>query len=83
MHVELLEYIAANTSSEYISDLRSSYSCLKKRAVLRCISRIDPEECSLREWNNAANYITGQHVHFQCRSDAKAFILEHLDQSTC
>lgn len=78
MEIDLLEYIAAKTSCEYVSDIKTCLNWSKKSAMMLCIYRIAPEICSLQEWNDAVRYITGNDVHFYERGAAKGFILEFL-----
>jgi hypothetical protein len=78
MEIDLLEYIASKISGVFISDIRPCTDFSKRIAMTRCISRIDSNACSLREWNDVAQYITGAHMHFYDREAAKEFILCYL-----
>lgn len=77
MEIDLLEYIASKLSCEFISDLRVCQDWMEMSALSRCVSQIDASACSLREWADAAQYITGADIRFYDREAAKDYILRY------
>jgi hypothetical protein len=81
MEIDLLEYIASNVSGAFVSDIKACTNCAKRCGMFRCVSKINPGACSLSEWNDAAQYITGAPICFTDREAAKDFILGYLRQT--
>ena len=78
MEIELLEYIASRISCEFISDIKACSGWPALSAMSRCISNINSKDCTLHEWNDAVQYITGEGIHFADNEAAKGFILRYL-----
>lgn len=78
MEIDLLEYIASKLSCEFISDLRLCRDWMEMSVLCRCVSQIDASACSLREWTDAAQYISGAGIRFYDREAAKDYILRYL-----
>ena len=68
---ELLEYIRCKVGCMYISDLHQE--CWFPE-IQKIICRISPEMYSLKEWNDAVNYITGAQQNFETRTMVVDFL---------
>ena len=53
--MELLEYLRIQTDCIYISDLRGSK---RYHSICNALYRIDAQQYSLQEWNDALTYLT-------------------------
>ena len=78
MEIDLLGYIANKVSCEFVSDIRMCQDWSRTCAIFRCVLHIDASECTLREWNDAAQYITGEDIRFKNREAARNCILNFL-----
>ena len=54
----LLDYLADGSGSQYLSDLHFIEG-FKKVRLIQKIEQISSRESSLKEWNDALNYLTG------------------------
>lgn len=52
----LLDYLAREAGCVYLSDLPRAGRAERERAF-HALERVPPEEVSLREWNDALNYL--------------------------
>lgn len=68
----LLEYLSFKVGCMYLSDLRYSKHLYNIKHVLRSI---DPNIYSLKEWNDAVNYITGEKYEFDNVNEALDFLI--------
>ena len=59
--MELLEYLRIQTDCAYISDLRG---CTRFHSIKNALHDLDIQQYSLKEWNAAASYITGEALTF-------------------
>lgn len=57
--MSLLEFLSYCSKSCKLSDLHTLDSHEKSR-ILRALQKISPEDATLKEWNDALDYITGQ-----------------------
>lgn len=58
VEVSLLEVLACRMGCEYVSDLRFLPCGGRERLALE-VERIQPQEATLLEWNDALSYLTG------------------------
>ena len=73
--MELLERIRFITNSEYISDL----ACNRYLTFYHSwIEEINIDDYSLKEWNDAAKYVSNQNKEFNNSLDAKKYICSIL-----
>ena len=74
--MELLERIRFITNSEYISDL----ACNRYLTFYQFheIEEINIDDYSLKEWNDAAKYVSNQNKEFNKSLDAKKYICSIL-----
>ncbi|MEE0419609.1 MAG: hypothetical protein UDG86_06140 [Lachnospiraceae bacterium] len=73
----LLETLAINIGCSYLSELHTAY---RYREICREIVGLDMEKYSIREWNDAVGYITGEKVIFSSPKEARAYLLERISQ---
>lgn len=71
----LLDHMAEQTGSLYLSDLRY----MEQRRLCACLQELPAEAYSLWEWTDAAQYLTGVGKCFSSRSEAKDFLLHTLE----
>lgn len=71
----LLDHLAEQTGSFYLSDLRY----MERRRLFACLQEFPAEAYSLREWADAAQYLTGAERCFSGQSEAKDFLLHTLE----
>ena len=76
---ELLEYLAEEAGCNYLSDLRCGANFHFLQRLLQV--QIQPEDYPLKEWNEAACYITGQTVDFVTAEEAYRFLLKRLEET--
>lgn len=69
--LELLQYLVG---CMYLSDLPDSSNLLMIQSALK---KIDPNNYSLREWNDAVHYITRQDLHFSRQNDAARYLINY------
>lgn len=70
--MELLERIKCITDSEFISDL--TFECQISFCQFYELGEINIGDYSLKEWNDAAQYIGNDNTEFTNRLDAKKYI---------
>lgn len=70
----LLEILGAEAGCLYISDLHQPDQLI---FVKRALYKIEPDRYSLREWNDAVSYITGQSLCFNNQSEAFKYLSEY------
>lgn len=70
--MELLERIKIITGSDFISDL--SLNCSVTFYQFHKIKQININDYSLKEWNQAAQYIGDNTKHFDNSDDAREYI---------
>ena len=73
----LLETLAMKIGCSYLSELHTSY---RFREICREIKKLDMEKFSMKEWNDAVDYITGEKVVFSSPEDAREYLLEKIGQ---
>ncbi len=71
----LLEYLSFQAGCMYLSDLHQPMYRLYIRHALRGLSA---ELFSLKDWNDAAVYITGQDRSFDTKEQAQQFLLDSI-----
>ncbi len=72
----LLEYLSVNAGCMYLSDLPQE----KYRLIIEhTLWGLSCERFSLREWNDAVTYITGQEHVFVTKEQAWQFLLCGID----
>lgn len=71
--IPLLDYLALRIGCLYLSDLRH-LSCVDKLFLYNVVVKIEPEQESLKYWNDALVYITGQQPVKSC-DEAKVRLL--------
>ncbi len=69
----LLEYLSLRAGCLYLSDLPHPKYWFSIQHALRGLS---PEWFSLKEWNDAAEYITRQNRSFETEEQARQFLLD-------
>lgn len=74
--MELLEYLRIQTDCEYISDLSR---CTRFYSIKNALCGLDVQQYSLKEWNDAAVYISGETVSFS-RAEEAAEYLKNLSK---
>lgn len=74
--MELLEYLRIQTDCAYISDLRG---CTRFHSIKNALHDLDIQQYSLKEWNAAVSYITGEVLTFS-KVEAAANYLETLSR---
>lgn len=72
-HLGLLEYLSLQAGCMYLSDLPQPKYQFCIQHALRGLS---PEWFSLKEWNDAAAYITRQDRSFETEEQAWQFLLD-------
>lgn len=70
--MDLLDYLASKSGCAYLSDLHCKMNLL---LIQHEITRIDPKQFSLDEWNEAAAYISQEEISFDTSSQAKEYLL--------
>ena len=70
--MELLERMREISGGLYISDLCGNFYITNNQVNER--KKIDSNDYSIHEWNDAAQYISGSNICFQDINDAKSFI---------
>lgn len=78
MGKNLLDELAGQLGYIYLSDLHRA----ERRELRRCLRAVRPEAYSLREWNDAAQYLTGDKINASARTEAKRLLLEALREPT-
>ena len=73
-HLELLEYLSLQAGCMYLSDLHQPWYRFSIQHALRGLS---PEWFSLKEWNDAAAYITQRDRSFETEEQARQFLLDY------
>ena len=73
--MELLEYLRIQTDCINISDLRGSK---RYHSICNALYRIDAQQYSLQEWNDALSYITSKSVSFSNQDE----VIEYLSRKT-
>lgn len=69
--INLLEHLASATDCMFLSDLHAAARLpLIREAVSGCSAQSYP----LRDWIDAARYISGETVTFQTQEEAKAYL---------
>ncbi|MFR9310059.1 hypothetical protein [Hydrogeniiclostridium mannosilyticum] len=76
--LDLLEFLTYQSGCDFLSDLHDPEN---SSFVYKAIYRIEPEQFSLKEWNEAARYITGRNVAFCSRREAYRFLLKNGNSS--
>ena len=71
-YLGLLENLSFKVGCMYLSDLRYNENLYNIQHELRSI---DPNIYSLKEWNDAVNYITGKDVSFDNSETALEFLI--------
>ena len=72
-HLGLLEYLSLQVGCMYLSDLPQ----LKYRfCIQHALRGLSPECFGLKEWNDAAAYITRQDCSFKTADEAWQFLLD-------
>ena len=77
MGKSLLEELAGQFGYVYLSDLHRT----GRRELSRCLRDVPAEAYSLREWNDAVEYLTGKKIHASGRSEAKESLLDALEEA--
>ena len=72
----LLEYLAGRCHCVYLSDLRFLNEAQRKR-LAREVEAVSADAVSLREWNDALEYLTGQSPE-QTAEEARARLSDCL-----
>lgn len=75
--VGLLEILAFRTGCMYLSDLHQPRLL---PAVRRALCSISPSQFSLREWQDAAAYITCKSISFQSPEQAADYLRHYRGQ---
>jgi hypothetical protein len=70
----LLEFLAANAGCMYLSDLTQTHMQIGISHILRSL---DASAFSLREWNDAAAYLTRRPCSFETAELAKQYLLDN------
>ena len=78
MGKSLLEELAGQLGYVYLSDLHRTGSW----ELRNCLRDVPAEAYSLREWNDAAQYLTGDKINASARTEAKRLLLEALREPT-
>ena len=71
-YLGLLEYLSFKVGCMYLSDLRYNENLYNIQHELRSI---DPNIYSLKEWNDAVNYIIGERYEFDNVNEALDFLI--------
>ena len=74
----LLEILADKMGCSYLSDLRQECNLPKIQKELKEICQ---ERFTLREWNDAASYITGNECSFSAPAEARKYLLTYKKPS--
>lgn len=73
----LLETLSMKAGCRYLSDLRYPEQLV---FVKHALYKIEPDRFSIREWNDAVNYITGQSLCFKDRTEAVEYLKTYTSQ---
>lgn len=76
--LDLIDALYERVGCDYISSLRNPRNY---PAIALVISRMEPEDYPLRQWQDAAHYISGQNEIFHSSSEARAFLKSFLSQN--
>lgn len=76
-----MEYLALKCGSAYISDIRKEVNRPCRMSLRRCVERIAPEKCSLKEWEEAAGYITGEKRKIGGEREARDQLIQWLGEN--
>ena len=74
---DLLDRLTKAADCSYLSDLHNP-TCLP--SVCKAISKLHADDYTVREWNEAVHYITGENAVFGKASDAQAFLIQYGDE---
>lgn len=69
----LLDILAEKAGCMYLSDLRQPHV---NSILIHSLREIDSSAFGLREWNEAAEYLTGKNCSFESREEVKKYILD-------
>ncbi len=75
----LLDIFTLHTGCKYMSDLHCMNAMQNKRLIHLVQSLID-ENMNLKEWSDAAEYITGEQNDFSSAQDAAQAILDYCNR---
>ncbi|WP_295581046.1 hypothetical protein [uncultured Oscillibacter sp.] len=74
--VDFLEWLALRSGCDYLSDLRVPHN---PERVAASLLDVTAEQCSLAEWNEAVQYLTGAPGAFQSAGEARDHLLQFLE----
>ena len=72
----LLEYLRRKSGIPFLSDLRDTYYSSHIRWA---VTRAQPEDFDLDDWNKTIHYITGKNKKFTDKEDARSFLLKYYE----
>ena len=75
MEIGLLDYLAFKAGCTYLSDLHQPENLRQAQHVLRHWT--DPDAFSLKEWNDAAAYLTGEQAEFETPRQALDYLKDY------
>ena len=73
--MELLDYLSAKAGCMYLSDLHRVNNFL---AVHHALRELPPDTFSVKEWNDAVRYITGEQHDFFSSDEAEKYLAEYV-----
>ena len=73
--MKLLDYLSAKAGCMYLSDLHRVNNFL---AVHHALRELPPDTFSVKEWNDAVRYITGEQHDFFSSDEAENYLAEYV-----
>ena len=78
IEIGLLDYLSVLTGCAYLSDLRNPENLWYIRHTLR--AKIGPEAFSLKEWNDAVAYLTGEDAKSDTPQQAFSYLQDFSEK---
>ena len=71
--IGILDYLKEEAGCTYISDL---YQISFLPSIKKVVEQIDPDTFTLRQWNDAAGYISQKKLEFHTVQEVRGYLLE-------
>ncbi len=74
---ELLEVLAVKAGCIYLSDLHEPFY---QKKLSQVCNEIEPDAYSLKEWNEAVDYILNVQIEHPSCTAAATYLIEHIEK---